>query len=96
MRIAITILLIASIASGCAFAKKTYTSDGKEGYLITCSGSTSNWGKCYEKAGNLCKAKGYEILEKNEDKGVVLSGSEQGVHVAPVFNRSMIIQCKKN
>ncbi len=49
---------IALFLSGCATASKTYTSDGKEGYNITCSGSALNWGMCYEKAGEICAQKG--------------------------------------
>ena len=44
MRIAILFLMIVAFVSGCATSKKTYTSDGREGYSINCSGSALNWG----------------------------------------------------
>jgi len=89
------LLLIAVLLSGCATAKKTYTSDGKEGYSINCSGSALNWGMCYEKAGEICGSKGYEVLEKSGDKGAMLSGNQFGIYGGSVINRSMIIKCKE-
>lgn len=95
MRNTIILLLIATILGGCATASKTYTADGKEGYNITCSGSALNWGMCYEKAGNLCGSKGYEVLEKSGDQGALLSGNQYGLYAGSVINRSMIIKCKE-
>jgi hypothetical protein len=88
-------LAIAISLSGCATAKKTYTSDGREGYSITCSGSALNWGMCYEKAGELCGQKGYEVLEKAGDQGAMLSGNQFGLYGGSVINRNMIIKCKE-
>jgi hypothetical protein len=88
-------LAIAISLSGCATAKKTYTSDGREGYSITCSGSALNWGMCYEKAGELCGQKGYEVLEKTGDQGAMLSGNQFGLYGGSVINRNMIIKCKE-
>lgn len=80
--------------SGCATASKTFTSDGKEGYSITCSGSALNWGMCYEKAGNICGKKGYVVLEKTGDEGAIVSGNQFGLYGGSVINRNMIISCK--
>jgi len=79
---------------GCATESKTYTSDGKEGYSITCSGSALNWGMCYEKAGELCGTKGYEMLEKSGDQGAMMSGNQFGLYGGSVINRNMMIKCK--
>mgnify|MGYP001770497693 CR=1 FL=1 len=65
MRGLILVSLIIVLISGCATATKTFTSDGKQGYSINCSGTALNWGMCYEKAGQLCGTKGYEVLEKS-------------------------------
>jgi hypothetical protein len=64
-----------------------YTPDGKEGYNITCSGSSMNWGMCYEKAGDICGPKGYEVLQKNSDEAYVYGGS--------LISRNIIIKCKE-
>lgn len=95
MKGTIILLFIATILSGCATASKTYTADGKEGYNITCSGSALNWGMCYEKAGQLCGTKGYEVLEKSGDQGALLSGNQYGLYAGSVINRNMIIKCKE-
>lgn len=95
MKAIIICLAIAISLSGCATAKKTYTSDGREGYSITCSGSALNWGMCYEKAGELCGQKGYEVLEKTGDQGSMLSGNQFGLYGGSVINRNIIIKCKE-
>jgi hypothetical protein len=87
--------LMAFFLFGCATARKTHTSDGKEGYILNCSGSASTWGKCYEKAGDICGAKGYEILEKI---GETLTSSSSNIieeHSGSDVNRNMIIKCKE-
>jgi len=92
MKITFMLLLIFIFLGACATAKQTYTSDGKEGYSITCSGSALNWGMCYEKAGKLCGSKGYEVLEKSGDQGAIVSGNQFGLYAGSVINRNMIIK----
>ena len=91
----ITVSLIAVLLGGCAIARKTYTSDGKEGYILNCSGNASTWGKCYERAGDLCGEKGYEVLEKI---GETLTSSTSNIleqHSGTDINRNLIIKCKQ-
>ena len=40
--------------------------DGREALVIKCEGAS--WSECVTKAGNTCKEKGYEALEKNTYK----------------------------
>ena len=94
MKRIITILICLLVLVGCATAKKTYTSDGQEGYVIDCSGSALNWGMCYEKAGQLCGENGYIVLEKMGDQGAMVSGTQFGIFGGSVINRSLIIICK--
>lgn len=94
MRMAIITLVSAVCLSGCATASKTFTANGQEGYSITCSGSALNWGMCYEKAGDICGQRGYEVLEKTGDQGAVVSGNQYGFYGGSVINRNMIIRCK--
>lgn len=95
MKKAVLLLVIVVFVSGCATASKTFTSDGKEGYAIACSGLALNWGMCYEKAGELCREKGYVVLEKSGDTGVIVSGSQFGCFGGSVINRSLLIKCKE-
>ena len=84
-----------AVLSACATSKTVYTADGKPGHSISCSGSALNWGMCYERAGKICGAKGYEVLQKSGDQGTVVSGNQFGLYAGSVINRSMIIQCKE-
>ena len=95
MRKLATYLLVTACLSGCATASKTYTSDGKEGYSITCSGSALNWGRCYEKAGELCGQKGYDVLEKTSDQGSMITANQFGLYGGSEVSRNMIIKCKE-
>lgn len=91
----IFILLAASIGlDGCAMASKTYTSDGRQGFSIDCSGSALSWGRCYEKAGELCGARGYDVLEKPSDEGSTMAGNQFGLYGGTVITRNLVIACK--
>lgn len=80
---------------GCATATQTYTPDGSQGYSIDCSGNALTWGKCYEKAGELCGNRGYELVTKTGDEGAVVSGTQYGLFGGSVTTRNMIITCKQ-
>ena len=89
----VTLIAIAALA-GCAAAQKTYLADGSEGYSIDCSGQALNWGYCDRKAGELCGARGYEVLGKEgEQGGPTLSGNQFGLYSTQVMSRSMMIRC---
>ena len=94
MKRVILVLSIMACVGGCATASKTFTSDGKEGYVINCSGTALNWGMCYQKAGELCGTKGYEVLEKSGDTGAMVTAGQHGLFGGSVINRSMIVKCK--
>ena len=90
------VLLISIIfIGGCATANQVYTPDGQKGYSINCSGSVLNWGMCYEKAGDICGAKGYVVLGAAGDSGDMISWSQFGLIAGSVINRTMIIKCKE-
>jgi hypothetical protein len=59
--------------SACASASKTYGPDGKEACSINCSGLARTWGMCFEKAGDLCGAKGYDVIGQGTDHGAIVS-----------------------
>jgi hypothetical protein len=80
---------------GCASATPTYTSDGKPGYGLTCSGAARSWGMCYEKAGELCGTKGYVVLEKSGEQGAIANVNASGGFASTTNTRTMIIRCKK-
>ena len=87
--------LMTVMLTGCASARKTYTSDGKEGYSINCSGNSSTWGNCYERAGDICGEKGYLVIEKIGETMTSSSGNIIEQHSGSDMNRNMIIRCKE-
>lgn len=89
----VLVVLTIGLAS-CATQKSIYLPDGRKGHSINCSGSALSWELCYEKAGQICQASGYEILEKDEDEGAAISGTQWGVFGGTTNTRTMIIACK--
>lgn len=87
--------LMVVLFGGCTTARKTFTSDGKEGFSINCSGTASNWGRCYEKAGEICEKSGYAVLEKIGETLTSSSGNVLEQHSGTDINRIMIIKCKE-
>lgn len=95
IRLIMGLSLAAVLLNGCASARKTYTSSGKEGYSINCSGSSSTWGRCYERAGDLCGARGYEVLEKMGENVTTSSSTILEQYSGTDINRNMIIRCRE-
>lgn len=94
IKLIIGITVLAATLAGCASARKTYTSTGKEGYSINCSGTSSTWGRCYERAGDLCGPRGYEVLEKIGENISTSTSTILEQHSGTDINRNMIIKCK--
>jgi hypothetical protein len=85
------VLLLCASLSACAISKETYTPEGKVGHNINCSGIALTWGDCYQKAGELCGAKGYEIIAGGSDSGAIASPTI----TTSTISRSMLIKCKE-
>src|SRR5262245_13480214 len=51
-------LLLAGALTGCTSSKAIYTSDGRHGYTIDCSAYRLTWSACFERASELCGARG--------------------------------------
>jgi hypothetical protein len=99
-RVVATSASIAALAAlaGCASSTTmTYLPNGDTGFAINCSGSdaSSTWGTCYEQAGQVCGAYGYDVISKDVDNGATSGGSIGGVFGANVKNRSMVVRCKQ-
>lgn len=69
-------LLIAVISTSCAISKSTYLPDGTQGHSISCDGAAVGMNVCFEKAGELCGSRGYNLL--NREGQVVYSGMNSG------------------
>ncbi len=86
-------VLFITLVSGCASSEPTFTANGKRGHSIDCSGEFSSWGDCFEEAGEICKAKGYRVLEKIGDKQSSIYADKDILSGSSSYTRSLIIQC---
>lgn len=80
--------------SACATQKSVYLPDGREGHSINCSGSALSWDLCYQKAGELCKTKGYDVVAKDGEQGAMVTGNQYGVFGGSIMDRTLLIACK--
>jgi hypothetical protein len=89
---------LSAMLAGCSTNSSdlVHLPDGQSGFAINCSGagSGSNWGECYQKAGDACGAGGYDIVSKDNDDGAAAGGGLNSVATANVKSRSMIVRCK--
>ncbi|MBK6958818.1 MAG: hypothetical protein AABY99_08965 [Pseudomonadota bacterium] len=88
------LIVLCAIILGCATSRETFVPDGGKGHSINCSGAALNWGMCYEKAGEICGANGYDVIAGGSDQGAIAAGNQYGFYGGSVINRSMLIKCK--
>jgi hypothetical protein len=94
--LALTLTAVSALSS-CAISSKTYLPDGSEGYSISCDGSAVGINVCFEKAGELCGARGYELL--NREGQIIPAGTgvanNQGafVNYGAYNTKSIMIRC---
>jgi hypothetical protein len=86
------------LLTGCVSSQPIYTADGRQGQAIRCSGKLGSWNGCYQRAGEICGARGYDILQQNEEVGHVASASVNNgtgnAFASDTRDRTMIIKCK--
>ncbi|MBA3031034.1 MAG: hypothetical protein FP814_04330 [Desulfobacterium sp.] len=91
-------LCVGLMISSCAMSKKTYLPDGSEGYSISCDGAAVGINVCFEKAGEICGSRGYDILNREGQFvpfGVGSATNNQAFVTYGGFNtKSIMIRCK--
>lgn len=80
--------------TGCVTASPIHTASGKLGHAIECSGTAQSWGQCYEKASEICGARGYDVQDRAGDQGVVGMVGSQGGYAGSIVRRTLVIACK--
>jgi hypothetical protein len=98
--------LLALTLAGCATSKEIYLADGSKGYSISCDGNMQNFGSCLEKAGELCGARGYAVVNQQGDaipfsaatggysaNAVAASGGIQA-QSGMMVTRTLFVRCK--
>lgn len=91
---ALYLVTLCTIAVGCVTSREAFLPDGGKGHSINCSGTGLNWGSCYEKAGEICGTRGYDVIAGGSDQGMVVAGSQYGLYGGSVMSRSMLIKCR--
>lgn len=88
-------VLVATLAlSGCAVDKPTYGPDGRAAHSINCSGSALTWNACYEKAGEVCRTKGYSVIAQNGASSATGGAVAGSAFFGPIISRTLLVECK--
>ena len=64
------LIVFVTALQGCVSSREVFLADGTRGHNINCSGSGMNYSNCLEKAGEICGARGYHLL--NQQGEVIL------------------------
>ncbi|WP_252274489.1 hypothetical protein [Pseudomonas subflava] len=93
------VLLMTALAliAGCSATANTYEKRGRKGLNINCSGLTSSWERCEERAARACGPAGYKVLARaGEDQGDEDDPADFlfGLNPAGFSSRSLIVLCK--
>lgn len=86
------IVMVAFALSGCTSAKSIYLPDGTHGFSLVCG--DGGWNGCYSKAGELCKSRGYSIVDRDESHSARSTSSQYGTFSGTNVMRTMVIACK--
>jgi hypothetical protein len=86
-----TLLLL----TACATVSETAAPDGRKAYALNCSGAARGWDKCLKAAGDICGAKGYDVIDRSSESMAAFGGSSSGFGGSVSNDRSMMIACKK-
>jgi hypothetical protein len=91
--------LLPAILTGCVSSTETFTQDGTKGHVIACPstgglvGAMTNWGTCFQKAGEICGANGYTVLQRSDEPGFTMAVGQYGGGASSTANRMMIVRC---
>jgi hypothetical protein len=95
-------VLVAAFAglllAGCAMSQETYLPDGRKGYSISCDGSAVGMNVCFEKAGQICKGSGYDLVSREGQiipMGTAMASGAGGFASYGAMNtKSIMVACK--
>ncbi|MEO4045974.1 hypothetical protein AAFN46_02640 [Pseudomonas sp. CAU 1711] len=93
----VLLTVVLALCAGCSATAKTYEKKGRKGLNINCSGLTSSWEQCEQKAARACGAKGYKVLAKaGDDQGEEDDPADFvfGLNPAGFSSRSLVVLCR--
>jgi len=61
-------VLLSFVLCSCSSSNvyQSYSPNGKPSYEISCSNLAGSLSKCYQKAGEICLSKGFNVISKHE------------------------------
>ncbi|EIK95642.1 lipoprotein [Pseudomonas sp. M47T1] len=86
-------MLVLALA-GCDATMSRHEVKGIATLHINCSGLTSSWDKCYEKAEDACGVAGYSVVAKSTDLQDDTPDYPFGINPAGMSSRSLVVRCK--
>lgn len=102
MKKTLLLIAVAALVVGCTTSRQVTGPDGRAAHSISCNGAANSMGSCLEKAGDICGASGYEVVNQDGSStpfGLVngrwtpSGGSFRGTSGA-IVNRSLLVRCK--
>lgn len=101
MRLLLLAIALGGLA-GCATTKTMHGPDGKEMTAISCDGSAVSSSVCFAKAGEICGARGYDILASDGSAHPIGTGYGQAnaynavavSHMGMMVTRTLYMRCK--
>ena len=96
MRYALSLLpLIAGFSlAGCVTVNDIYLGDGSVGHAITCDGRELSIETCFEKAAELCGAKGFEtVTREGRSTGRTIAKGSTDPNSGAFATRSILVRC---
>ncbi|SFF30431.1 hypothetical protein [Nitrosomonas sp. Nm166] len=66
-RLFFILIIVVTALQGCVTSREIFLADGTKGHNVNCSGSGMNYSNCLEKAGEICGARGYQLLNQQGD-----------------------------
>ncbi|MFF7061246.1 hypothetical protein [Pseudomonas sp. NPDC008258] len=94
MKKSMLLIFIVCTIAGCAASSEMRTLRGKTGVHINCSGLSSSWDHCYQKAKTSCGARGFRVVARSGDTEEEAGDYLFGINPAGFTSRSMIVRCK--
>ena len=94
MRVLFSVFIFAMLLTACTKTQQIYAPDGRVAYALSCGGAALSWNSCLERAGEICKAAGYEVLDRREAPRFVANITPTGGMAGTTSDRSMVIACR--
>jgi hypothetical protein len=98
--------LVGLLVASCAIAKPTYLADGRQGFSISCDGAAVGINVCFEKAGDLCKGRGYDLVSRegqiipmgvgtaSGNAGAMSANFNAYVYQGAFYTKSIMVACR--